>query len=31
MDIEMPVMDGIEATSVIAANTEIKVLVINRF
>jgi len=31
MDIEMPVMDGIEATSVIAANTEIKVLVLTVF
>lgn len=31
MDIEMPVMDGIEATSIIAANTEIKVLILTVF
>ena len=31
MDIEMPVMGGIEATSVIATNTEIKVLVLTVF
>lgn len=31
MDIEMPVMDGIQATSIITANTHIKVLVLTIF
>lgn len=31
MDIEMPVMDGIEATSIIANNTNIKVLILTVF
>ena len=31
MDIEMPVMDGIEATAIITSNTEIKVLILTVF
>lgn len=31
MDIEMPVMDGIEATSIITTNTQIKILVLTVF
>lgn len=31
MDIEMPVMDGIEATAIIAGNTDIKVLILTVF
>lgn len=31
MDIEMPIMDGIEATSIITSNTDIKILILTVF